>query len=202
MIPDLNSRPILIAIAGPNGSGKSTLYQAQISQTGLPFVNADIIAAEGLLGAYEAAEVAEAIRRERFARRESFIFETVFSDPVGEKLAFLGDAVEAGYTVVLFFVGISSPDVSFDRVAQRVIEGGHAVPEDKLVSRYPRTMENLRQAILRLPLVLVYDNDDLRDPHRFCLAAGMGKMLERAEPVPDWLSALLPVESSMERADR
>lgn len=192
MRPELDARPILIAIAGPNGAGKSTLYETQISYTGLPFVNADIIAAEGALGAYEAAEVAEAIRRERFARRESFIFETVFSDPVGEKLAFLEEAAEAGYTVVLFFVGISSPEVSMERVGLRVLRGGHPVPKDKLVTRYPRTMENLRLAMLRLPLVLVYDNDDLRDSHRFCAAVGMGKVLETSGVMPEWLDPLLP----------
>ena len=192
MRQNLDARPILIAIAGPNGAGKTTLYQTQISYTGLPFVNADIIAAESSLGAYEAAEIAEAIRRERFARRESFIFETVFSDPVGEKLAFMEEAAEAGYTVVLFFVGIASPDVSVDRVGLRVLQGGHAVPEEKLVTRYPRVMENLRLAMLRLPLVLVYDNDDLREPHRFCLAAGMGKVLETSGAMPEWLHGLLP----------
>ena len=135
MKPLLDARPILIAIAGPNGAGKSTFYKAQISYTGLPFVNADVIAAEAGIGAYEAAEVAETIRRERFARRESFIFETVFSDPVGEKLAFLEKAISAGYSVVLFFIGISSPGKSVDRVGMRVLEGGHAVPADKLATR-------------------------------------------------------------------
>ncbi len=53
-------------------------------------------------------------------------------------------------------------------------------------------MENLRLAMLRLPLVLVYDNDDLREPHRFCAAAGMGKVLEVNEPVPEWPLGLLP----------
>ncbi len=192
MKPNLDARPILIGIAGPNGAGKSTFYQAQVSYTGLPFVNADVIAAESSLGAYEAAEVAEAIRRERFARRESFIFETVFSDPVGEKLAFMEEALEAGYTVVLFFIGISSPDVSTERVGLRVLQGGHAVPGDKLTTRYPRTMENLRLSMLRLPLVLVYDNDDLREPHRFCLAAGMGKVLETIGETPEWLRRVLP----------
>jgi predicted ABC-type ATPase len=196
MKPDLDARPILIGIAGPNGAGKSTLYYTQISYTGLPFINADILAAEAEMGAYEAAEIAEAIRRERFARRESFIFETVFSDPVGEKLTFMEEAVDAGYTVVLFFVGISSPDKSVDRVALRVGQGGHDVPTGKLLTRYPRTMENLRLAVLRLPLVLVYDNDDLRTPHRFCMAAGMGKILEASEPTPDWLQPLLPNTAS------
>jgi predicted ABC-type ATPase len=189
----LDARPILIAIAGPNRAGKSTFYNGQISYTGLPFVNANIIAAETGIGAYEAAEVAESIRQERFERRESFIFETVFSDPVAEKIAFLEQAAQVGYTVVLFFIGISSPDVSVDRVGMRVLEGGHGVPEEKLVARFPRTMENLRLAMLRLPLVLVYDNDDLRDPHRFCLAAGGGKVMERSEPVPEWLQNLLPI---------
>ncbi len=195
MRSNLDARPILIGIAGPNGAGKSTFYKTHISYTGLPFVNADVIAAESGLGAYEAAEVAESIRRDRFAARESFIFETVFSDPVGEKIGFLEEALAAGYTVVLFFIGISSPDRSLDRVGMRVMEGGHGVPADKLLTRYPRTMENLRLAILRLPLVLAYDNDDLREPHRFCLAAGMGEVLESVEPLPEWLLGLMPPEN-------
>ncbi len=197
MIPSLDARPILIAIADPNGAGKSTLYEAHLSYTGLPFVNADVIAAETGVGAYEAAEVAESFRRERFARRESFIFETVFSDPVGDKLAFLEEASQTGYTVVLFFVGISGPARSVDRVGMRVYEGGHNVPANKLVERYPRVMENLRRALARLPLVLVYDNDDLRAPHRFCLAMGYGKVLERVEPVPDWVRAAMPEDAAL-----
>lgn len=195
MRPSLDARPILVAIAGPNGAGKSTFYKAQISYTGLPFINADVIAAEAGLGAYEAAAVAETLRRERFTQRERFIFETVFSDPVAEKLLFLEEAVSVGYTVVLFFIGVSSPDVSVDRVGMRVIEGGHDVPSDKLMTRFPRTLENLRLAMLRLPLVLVYDNDDLREPHRFVLAAGGGVVMEVQEPVPGWLEPLLPGDS-------
>jgi predicted ABC-type ATPase len=187
----LDGRPIIIAIAGPNGAGKTTFYNSHIGYTGLPFVNADTIALEAGIGAYEAAEVAETIRREKFARRESFVFETVFSDPVAEKLAFLEEASGVGYTVRLFFIGISSPEVSIDRVAMRVLEGGHHVPQDKLGSRFPRTMENLRHAIVRLPLVLVYDNDDLRDPYRFVLATRYGKTLEQGSAIPNWLKPLL-----------
>jgi predicted ABC-type ATPase len=192
MIPPLDARPILLAIAGPNGAGKSTLYQAHLSYTGLPFINADVIAAETGVGAYEAAEVAESFRRERYARQESFIFETVFSDPVGDKLAFLEEAAQSGYIVVLFFVGISSPDRSIDRVRMRAGEGGHDVPDDKLVARFPRVLDNLRRALVRLPLVLVYDNDDLRAAHRFCLAMAHEKALSVVEPLPEWLKAVLP----------
>jgi predicted ABC-type ATPase len=200
-IPFYSEQPNLIAIAGPNGAGKSTFYRAYLGHETLPFVNADVFAIQFEIGAYEAAELAEATRRDLFSRRESFIFETVFSDPVGGKLSFLLEASEQGYHVVLCFVGISDASVSQRRVTQRVIEGGHDVPTDKLITRYPRTMENLRLALLRLPLVLVYDNDDLRQPHRFCLAAGMGKVLETVEPVPEWLKPLLPPQKQFAMTD-
>jgi predicted ABC-type ATPase len=186
-----DTEPNLVAIAGPNGAGKSTFYHTFVEEFGLPFVNADVLALKLQLGAYEAAELAETTRQRLFAKRESFVFETVFSDPVGEKLAFLEEAVKAGYGVILCFVGISAPDVSEERVAMRVSKGGHDVPVDKLTTRYPRVMENLRQSMLRLPLVLIYDNDDLREPYRFCGAVGMGKVLE-AGTVPEWLQGLFP----------
>jgi predicted ABC-type ATPase len=191
-IPISDAKPTLIAIAGPNGAGKTTFYKSYLAHESLPFINADILAAQLNLGAYEAAELAETARREMFDRRESFIFETVFSDPVASKLAFLEEAINEGYQVVLCFVGISAPDVSAERVTLRVLGGGHDVPTDKLLTRFPRTLENLRLSLLRLPLVLVYDNDDLRQPHRFCLAAGKGKLLETVEPIPAWLKSLLP----------
>jgi predicted ABC-type ATPase len=191
-IPFSQTGPNLIAIAGPNGAGKSTFYHAYLSGTGIPFINADIIALELGIDAYRAAELAEGNRRELYARRESFIFETVFSDPVGGKLAFLEEAVQSGYHVVLCFIGVSQAAVSEERVAMRVSKGGHDVPTDKLLTRYPRTLENLRLSLLRLPLVLVYDNDDLREPHRRCLAAGRGMILETHGSIPDWLQPLLP----------
>lgn len=192
MILELDRRPILIAIAGSNGAGKSTFYQSHLSYTGLPFVNADVIARESGIGAYEAAEVAEVFRRERFIRRENFIFETVFSDPVGEKVAFLEEAVAAGYAVALFFIGIASAETSVDRVGMRVLEGGHGVPSDKLVTRFPRTLENLRLSLLRLPLVLVYDNDDLRDPYRLVAQCESGRVMSLKEPAPAWLRKVSP----------
>ncbi len=60
---------------------------------GLRFVNADVIAGELDMDAYAATRVAGALRQELVKLRESFVFETVFSDSVGDKLAFLKDAV-------------------------------------------------------------------------------------------------------------
>src|SRR6266478_6563547 len=98
--PALDRRPVIVALAGPNGAGKTTFFHAHLRAAGLRFVNADEIARELNIGAYEAAEIADALRRELVQQRESFVFETVFSDPAGEKLAFLAGAAASGYQVV------------------------------------------------------------------------------------------------------
>ena len=187
-----DQRPIIVAVAGPNGAGKTTFFHAHLQRAALPFVNADALAREMDVDAYTAARLAESIRRELVERRESFVFETVFSDPVGDKVEFLKRASEAGYTVVVCFVGISGPDVSEDRVAMRVSQGGHDVPGDKLWSRYPRTMANLKIAIRQLPHVLVYDNDDLSTPYRQVAAFEQGRLIASSEPIPDWLKPVSP----------
>ena len=80
----------MIAIAGPNGAGKSTFFHSHLASAGLRFVNADVLAAEIALEPYAAARLADALRRELVKQKESFVFETVFSDPVGDKVAIPG----------------------------------------------------------------------------------------------------------------
>jgi predicted ABC-type ATPase len=186
-----DQRPIIVAIAGPNGAGKSTFYHAHLASAALPFVNADVLAGELDLAPYEAARVADALRRELVQRRESFVFETVFSDPVGDKVTFLKEAAASGYCVVLCFIGIGGSDVSEERVAMRVSQGGHDVLTEKLQSRYPRTLENLKAAIRELPHVLVYDNDDLSIPYRLVAEFEGGRLITPAQPLPEWLRPLV-----------
>ncbi len=186
-----DQRPLVVALAGPNGAGKTTFYHAHLRPAGLRFVNADVLARELDLEPYAAAKVADALRRELVQQRESFVFETVFSDPVGEKLAFLKEAITAGYSVVLCFIGISGPKTSEQRVAMRVSQGGHDVPTDKLRSRYPRTLNNLKSAIRELPHVLIFDNDDLRTPFRRVAVFEQGRLVFRQTSLPRWLTKLL-----------
>lgn len=188
----LERRPILIAIAGPNGTGKSTFYASHLHPAGLPFVNADVLARELEIGPYQAAELAAQIREKLVAQGESFAFETVFSDPEGEKVRFLKDAERCGYTVVLFFIGVDSPEISDDRVAMRILKGGHDVPREKLLNRYPRSLENLRRALVQLKNVRVYDNSDLARPQRLVATVEEG-ILKVFPPIPRWLSPLLPM---------
>lgn len=186
----LDKRPVLVAVAGPNGAGKTTFYHAHLKPAGLRFLNADEFVRDLEIDPYEAAKLVTQLRLELVRQRESFIFETVFSDPVGDKLGFLKDAVRVGYTVVLCFVGVGGPNISEQRVAMRVSQGGHDVPSDKLASRFPRTMANLRVAIRELPYVFVFDNDDLSVPFRRVAVFELAHRLWSGKQIPDWLADL------------
>ena len=187
----LDQRPVLLALAGSNGAGKTTFFHAHLKPAGLRFLNADDIARELEIDAYEAAKVVTQLRQELVKQRESFVFETVFSDPVGDKVGFLKETAQSGYTVVLCFIGIAGPEISEQRVAMRVSQGGHDVPSEKLVSRFPRTTANLKAAISELPYVLIFDNDDLRSPFRIVAVFEKGRLEWSAEPIPRWLCDLV-----------
>lgn len=178
----MDDPPSLIALAGSNGAGKSTFFRRLLADKGLPFVNADELAKELKLSAYEAAAIAKEVRSLKIERHESFVMETVFSDPVGAKVEFLREAVESGYEVTLFFIGLESPELSAKRVSARVKAGGHDVPTDKLMARYARTLDNLERAISRLPRIVVYDNSSYREPYCLLGEFRSGKWLPAADP--------------------
>jgi predicted ABC-type ATPase len=188
----LDQRPVIVALAGPNGAGKTTLYYAHLQPAGLRFVNADVLAQGLHIEPYAAARVAASVRQELVKQRESFVFETVFSDPVGEKLAFLKDAAQTGYNTILCFIGTAGPEVSEQRVAMRVSQGGHDVPTEKLAQRFPRILANLKTALRELPNVWVFDNNDLRTPYRLVAIFESGRLVKLQRPVPRWLTPLLP----------
>src|SRR5262249_11697512 len=108
-LAEFDRRPIIVAIAGPNGAGKTTCFHTHLARAGLRFVNVDVLAAELATELYEAARLADALRRALVARRESFVFETVFADPVGDKVA----------SVSRWSGAITSSPSSFGRVARR-----------------------------------------------------------------------------------
>lgn len=187
----MDQRPVIVAVAGPNGAGKTTFYEAHLKASGLRFVNADVLAGELGLDDYQAAEVAAKLRQELMNQGEGFVFETVFSDPAGEKLAFLKRAAQLDYTVLLCFIGLSDVERSEERVAMRVSQGGHDVPTAKLAARFPRILNNLKLAIRELPCVFVFDNDNLRTPFQLAAIFQNGQKVFLARSIPSWLQPVL-----------
>ena len=159
--------PVFHLIAGPNGAGKSTLYRYLIQPRcpQLTFLNADVYEREQLghirdaLQRSEAARAwADAQRNSHLQARQSFVSETVFSH--SSKLQLIRDAQALGFEVVLYIVCLDEPRRLLARVRDRVQEGGHSVPANKILERYPRTVENLQQAVKIVDLAMLFDATD------------------------------------------
>ena len=178
----MSSSPDLYLLAGPNGAGKTTFYERVLAATGLDFVNADRIAAlrwpgDEVAHAYEAAAEAAAVRERYLAGRRSFITETVFSHR--SKVELVTRAVEAGYRVHLRVL-IVPVDLAVARVAQRVLEGGHDVPEAKIRQRHERLWAHVAEAIDLAYETRVYDSSgqrgrDFVEVARYQYAAVLGE---------------------------
>jgi predicted ABC-type ATPase len=155
-------------VVGPNGAGKSTFVRITLAPI-LPrasFVNADFIAQQRWPDAaeahsYEAARIAAATRQALVARHEPLIAETVFSHP--SKLDLLHEAAAAGYYTALHVVMVPE-DLAVARVAARVAAGGHAVPEEKIRSRYRRLWPLVADAIVLADASTAYDNSQRKGP--------------------------------------
>ncbi len=188
-------------LAGPNGAGKSTLYRA-LAREGilgppLEFVNADLHEREHLHHVTDPEQRSHAARTWADARRtflmaahQSFATETVFSH--ASKLTLIADAQRQGYTVALHVVALDDPGQLLARVAQRVREGGHAVPPERILARYPRTMALLAQAVLQADVAYLYDAADvsLGGPRLVAIRSAAG-ILQPLGRLPAWAQAML-----------
>jgi predicted ABC-type ATPase len=191
--------PVLIFLAGPNGSGKTTFFEEYLDRLGLPSVNADRIAR--LLRLRDPSASPDDIDRRAFAEAESlraalvearlsFCTETVFSDPVGAKLRLLDEARIRGFATFLIFIGLESPLLAMARVKQRAQHGGHDVPDGKLRARFPRTMANLRSAVLLVEEAFVFDNSSYDEPYRIVAVYRRGQLTSQHPPLPRWTRGL------------
>lgn len=195
--------PLLHLVVGPNGAGKSSYVRDVLAPTtGLPSINADDIAASlwpdaQAAHAYEAAQIAEARRRERIAGRKSFISETVFSHP--SKVQLVSDAVDAGYLVHLHVV-VVPVELTVQRVLERVRRGGHEVPEQKIRDRYARLWVHLGAAIRIADVAAMLDNSSARAPFRLCASFEHGVLIGSSS-WPKWTPrALREAEGSVDDA--
>ena len=184
----MSNKPILYLIAGPNGAGKSTLYEQVLKpKVQAPFINADLIqktelSDQSVAGSYAAAKLAAQRRAEYIAQKCSFVTESTFSHP--SKLELLQQARAAGFIIMVFHVGVADAELSVRRVALRVTEGGHDVPEDKIRERFARNKALIRQAVLQADLGLVYDNSQLNRKPVLLFSFQRGQLSQLAASTP------------------
>ena len=105
---------------------------------------------------YEGALVAMFLREKLIENNESFSFETVMSH--SSKLKEIEDAKMLGYTTYLYFICIDDPEINISRIENRVDKGGHKVADEKVISRYSKTLENLYPAMSLCNKSYLFDN--------------------------------------------
>jgi predicted ABC-type ATPase len=196
-------RPIFYLLAGPNGAGKSTLYKSLVAdglidQTA-EFINADLYEAAHLqhiqnpeTRSIMARDWADQRRSALLSEGISFASETVFSHV--SKLTLIEQAAKQGFYVSLLIVGLDDSKRLLDRVKQRVKEGGHSVPDERILARYPRTLTNLKLAIPIAHMALLYDSDDARHAgHELVAICQDGQLIQQAPSLPQWVKTILNI---------
>lgn len=188
-------RPALLVIAGPNGSGKTTvtarLREERWSED-VEYLNPDEIARDRFgdwnspRAVLEAASWTDSRREELLAAGQGIAFETVLS--TSAKIDFVARAKARGYFVRVFFIGTSDPRINAARIAGRIMEGGHTVPIEKIVSRYGRSMANLSPAIRLADCTYVYDNSVDEVEARLCLRTQDGQLRKVYGELPGWVA--------------
>ncbi len=181
-------------LVGGNGAGKSTFYKKFLEPRGIPFVNADILAKKMFpddpeANSYEAAKYAEKIRQQLLTDGINFCFETVFSHP--SKIDFVAKAKALGYEIILVAIHVEHASLNKARIAQRVEEGGHSVPEQKVEERIPRALQNIRKVLVLCDQVRILDNSRFDNPFIQVARLQNNSVSQYASPLPVWASELL-----------
>lgn len=160
---DDNRLAEIIVFAGPNGSGKSTLTRL-LRPAHIEYINADDIKRALNCTDLYAAQYAEEQRNQCLKSGNDFCFETVAS--TSRNLMLLQQAKNKGYFIRCYFVLTGNSDINVLRVKSRVVQGGHDVPENKVRSRYIKSLANVQQIVSLADVCHIYDNS-LQYPVRF-----------------------------------
>lgn len=204
---DLPDQPRIYVLAGVNGGGKSSVGGAAFRASGGDYYNPDETARELMATRPELTQaeanaaswqIGRALLERAIRERLTFAFETTLGGNTIPRL--LGEAVRSGIEVLVWYVGLESPDLHIQRVAARVRHGGHFIPEEIIRKRYERSRLNLVQLLPSLTALRVYDNSDQADPEageqpapRLVLHLERGRIVgpEDLSHTPEWAKPIV-----------
>jgi predicted ABC-type ATPase len=189
----------LWVLAGGNGAGKTTFYHLYLAKYGIKFVNADFIAKEidpqnPERLSYHSTTIAAKIREDLISQGVPFCFETVFSHE--SKIDFIAQAKANGYKIILVYIHLFDSILNEARVKQRVSEGGHGVPSEKIHARIPRTVKHIKTALSIVDEARILDNSSRENPFQQIIVMKAGQYEDKVNPLPKWARDLLPVQKS------
>lgn len=154
----------------------------------LRFSDGKLLFTNTQVNSYFAAVIADFIRTELIKNEKSFTFETVMSAP--DKVELLRNAQKKGYRTYLYYIATDDPEINISRCENRVKMGGHAVPKDKIISRYYRSLDLLLDAVKSTHRAYVFDNSSYE--HVWLAEISNGNTLEmKTSLMPTWFKKAL-----------
>lgn len=205
---------MITVIAGVNGAGKSSIIGSAIRHHGGHYFNPDEVAREimntdkcNLAEANSKAwkrgyeMLCEAVRDDL-----DYVFETTLGgNSVPEQLR---RACESGISVRILYCGLESPELHIQRVAERVINGGHDIPEEKIRQRWTNSIYNLGTMIPKCDQIKIYDNsthleDGKPSPKLLFSMSNRNFKTTPHKEIPDWAKpiAVIAMETHLENCD-
>lgn len=156
-------RPFILVLAGVNGAGKSSLGGALLAKRDVPWYNPDAMAREARATAGMTLAEANAYAwdlgvkklRDAIAIGTNYAFETTLG---GNTIPALLKEAAQSHDIMMWFCGLASPEMHIARVALRVSQGGHPIPEEKIRARWTRSIINLIDLLPSLAALQVFDN--------------------------------------------
>ncbi len=137
---------------------------------------------ESLTSSYFASIIVYIVRHEFLLQKLSFTFETVMSSV--DKVEFLESAQNKGIKTYLYYIATDDPIININRVKNRVQNGGHNVPEEKISSRYYRSLSYLKRAIKASHRTYIYDNSG--EKPEMIAEVYKNKLTYKVSKVPYW----------------
>jgi len=136
---------------------------------------------------YYASVLADFLRRQAMDAGMSFSFETVMSAP--DKVELLREAQQRGYRTYLYYFATVDPKINIQRVKNRLAEGGHDVPAEKIVERYHRSLALLGQALQHSNRAFLFDTSEEEAWFFAEVTDGHSIRLETGE-IPQWFAPI------------
>ena len=147
----------------------------------------NILTCKQTINSYHASFIAEFFRELLLKNKSTFSFETVMSHH--SKVEFLEKAKTEGFKTYLYFICTQDPRINIQRVKNRVKKGGHAVNEDKIISRYYKCLDLLYEAFMKADRAFILDNSNQnRD---LILEKKDDEIIIHNEIIPDWINQYL-----------
>jgi len=154
---------------------------------GLEIKNSIVFSNNVNVNSYKSSLLVDFIRFILLSNKKKLTFETVMSHE--SKVDILKLSKDLEYKNYLYYISTDDVDLNISRVKERVKEGGHDVPLDKITSRYYNSLKLLHKAIKYTYRTYIFDNSS--DKAVLILDILDNEITIHSDFIPDWVDRWL-----------